>query len=144
MDKDNNDKNWHAMPVEEIIEKIRTDPEKGLDSEEVKKRLEKYGKNEIPKGKKRSTFERLLSQFKNTLIYILLIAAVITALIEHWIDMWVILAVVIINAVIGFIQEGRAEKALEDLQEMLSLEATVLRNGEKALLRPKNWYRVIL
>jgi P-type Ca2+ transporter type 2C len=132
MDKDNNDKNWHAMPVEEIIEKIRTDPEKGLDSEEVKKRLEKYGKNEIPKGKKRSTLERLLAQFKNTLIYILLIAAVITAVIEHWIDMWVILAVVIINAVIGFIQEGRAEKALEDLQEMLSMEATAVRDGEKS------------
>jgi magnesium-transporting ATPase (P-type) len=132
MEKDNSGKNWHAMPVDEIVDKIRTDPDKGLDSEEVKKRLEKYGKNEIPKGKKRSTFERLLAQFKNTLIYILLIAAVITALIEHWIDMWVILAVVIINAVIGFIQEGRAEKALEDLQEMLSLEATAIRNGEKS------------
>jgi magnesium-transporting ATPase (P-type) len=132
MEKDNSGKNWHAMPVDEIVDKIRTDPDKGLDSEEVKKRLEKYGKNEIPKGKKRSTFDRLLAQFKNTLIYILLIAAVITALIEHWIDMWVILAVVIINAVIGFIQEGRAEKALEDLQEMLSLEATAIRNGEKS------------
>jgi P-type Ca2+ transporter type 2C len=130
--EEKNETKWHALSVEEVIKKIKTDPDKGLSSGESKKRIEEYGRNEIPKGKKRSTFERLLAQFKNTLIYILLIAAVITALIEHWIDMWVILAVVIINAVIGFIQEGRAEKALEDLQEMLSVEATVIRNGKKS------------
>ena len=132
MAKENSDTKWHALQVDEAIEKTGTDTDKGLTADEAKKRLEKYGRNEIPKGKKRSWFQRLLAQFKNTLIYVLLVAAVITALIEHWIDMWVILAVVVINAVIGFIQEGRAEKALEDLQEMLSLEATVLRDGEKS------------
>jgi magnesium-transporting ATPase (P-type) len=134
MEKDNSDQKWHSITVDEVIEKIKTDPDKGLDAEEANKRIEKFGRNEIPKGKKRSTFQRLLAQFKNTLIYVLLVAAVITALIEHWIDMWVILAVVVINAVIGFIQEGRAEKALEDLQEMLSLEATVIRKGEKSTI----------
>ncbi|MFO7924273.1 MAG: cation-transporting P-type ATPase [Bacteroidales bacterium] len=130
-EKENNNKKWHALSVDEVIEIIQTNPDEGLSDDEVKKRLEKYGRNEIPKGKKRSTFQRLLAQFQNTLIYVLLVAALITALIEHWIDMWVILAVVIINAVIGFIQEGRAEKALEDLQDMLSLDATVIRKGEK-------------
>ncbi|MFP4366019.1 MAG: cation-transporting P-type ATPase [Bacteroidales bacterium] len=131
MESYQNDLKWHALPVDEVIEKIQTNPDEGLTEDEVKKRLEKFGRNEIPKGKKRSNFERLLAQFKNTLIYVLLVAALITALIEHWIDMWVILAVVVINAVIGFIQEGRAEKALEDLQDMLSLNATVIRKGEK-------------
>ncbi len=130
----NNDQNWHSISVDDVIKKIKTDPDKGIDADEAKKRLEKFGRNEIPKGKKRSTLQRLLAQFRNTLIYVLLVAAVITALIEHWIDMWVILAVVVINAVIGFIQEGRAEKALEDLQEMLSLEATVIRKGEKSTI----------
>jgi P-type Ca2+ transporter type 2C len=122
---------WHSLRVDEVIDKIRTDPDNGLKKDEVSKRLDKFGKNVIPKGKKRSAWKRLLAQFHNTLIYILLIAAVITALIEHWIDMWVILAVVVINAVIGFIQEGRAEKALESLREMLSLKAVVIREGNK-------------
>jgi magnesium-transporting ATPase (P-type) len=70
-------------------------------------------------------------QFNNTLIYILIIAAIVTALMDHWIDTWVILAVVIVNGLIGFIQEGKAEKALESIREMLSLEAVVRRDGEK-------------
>lgn len=74
---------------------------------------------------------RLLMQFHNVLIYILIIAAVITALLDHWIDTWVILAVIIINALIGFVQEGKAEKALDSIRNMLSLDAVVTRNGER-------------
>lgn len=119
------------MPAGEVAERLTTDPGKGLESGEAKKRLDAFGRNEIPKGKKRSAWMRLLLQFHNTLIYVLIAAAVITALMDHWIDTWVILAVVIINALIGFIQEGKAEKALEGIREMLSLEAVVIRNGEK-------------
>jgi P-type Ca2+ transporter type 2C len=125
---------WHSLGVDDVIEKTGTNPGEGLGGEEVRKRLEKYGRNLIPKGKKRSAWRRLLAQFQNTLIYILLIAAVITAFIEHWIDTWVILAVVIINAVIGFIQEGRAEKALESLRKMLSIEAETIRDGNKSTI----------
>jgi P-type Ca2+ transporter type 2C len=134
MAMEDNGKNmkWHSLSVDDVIEKTGTNPGEGLGGEEVKKRLDRHGRNVIPKGKKRSAWKRLLVQFQNTLIYILLIAAVITALIEHWIDMWVILAVVIINAVIGFIQEGRAEKALESLEKMLSIEAEVIRDGNKS------------
>lgn len=134
MENDNandNNKKWHAMDASAVLEKFETSEDKGLSSDEVRARLEEYGKNEIPKGKKRSWWMRLLMQFHNILIYVLLVAAAVTALMEHWIDMWVILAVVIINAVIGFIQEGKAEKALESISKMLSLEAVVLRNGEK-------------
>lgn len=131
MDHKNDNPKWHAITVEEAIEHTGTDPDSGLNSEEVSKRLDEYGKNEIPEGKKRSALMRFMMQFHNVLIYVLIAAAVMTALLDHWIDTWVILAVVIINALIGFIQEGKAEKALESIREMLSLEAVVIRNGDK-------------
>ncbi|TVR43883.1 MAG: cation-transporting P-type ATPase [Bacteroidia bacterium] len=124
-------KRFHAMPADEAIKELETDKENGLSSDEAAKRLEKYGRNEIPKGPKRTWWQRLLAQFHNVLIYVLIGAAVITALMDHWIDTWVILAVVIINALIGFLQEGKAERALESIQEMLSLEAVVIRGGKK-------------
>lgn len=126
-----NNQKWHAMNAADVIDHFKTDEEHGLSRDEARQRIEKYGKNEIPKGKKRSWWMRLLMQFHNVLIYVLLAAAIITALMDHWIDTWVILAVVIINALIGFIQEGKAEKALESISKMLSLEAVVLRDGEK-------------
>jgi magnesium-transporting ATPase (P-type) len=122
---------WHSMEAEEVLKKMESHIDEGLTDKEAKERLEKYGKNEIPKGKKRSWWMRLLLQFHNVLIYVLIAAAVITALMDHWIDTWVILAVVIVNALIGFIQEGKAEQALESIREMLSLEAVVIRDGKK-------------
>jgi P-type Ca2+ transporter type 2C len=130
-EKENQKKNWHALKAEEVIDELKTNSEEGLNDDEVKKRQEKYGKNKLPKGKKNPWWKRLLQQFNNVLIYVLIAAAVITALMDHWIDTWVILAVVIINALIGFIQEGKAEKALESISKMLSLEAVVMRKGEK-------------
>jgi len=124
-------KKWYAIEAEEVLKELDVDAEQGLDSSEVKTRLEEYGRNELPKGKKRQWWMRLLLQFHNTLIYVLIAAAVITALLDHWIDTWVILAVIIINALIGFIQEGKAEQALESIREMLSLEAVVIRDGKK-------------
>ncbi|MBW6499056.1 MAG: cation-transporting P-type ATPase [Bacteroidales bacterium] len=124
-------KKWYAIEADEVLKEFSADAEKGLESGEVKKRLEEYGRNELPKGKKRQWWMRLLLQFHNTLIYVLIAAAVITALLNHWIDTWVILAVIIINALIGFIQEGKAEQALESIREMLSLEAVVIRDGKK-------------
>lgn len=122
---------WHSMDARDIIKELKTDREKGLENSEVNKRLEKYGRNEIPKAKRRSAWKRLLMQFHNVLIYVLLAAAIITALMEHWIDTWVILGVVVVNALIGFIQEGKAEKAIESIREMLSLEAVAIRDGDK-------------
>ena len=124
-------KKWHALQAKEVVEDLNSNRKEGLSSKEAKKRLEEYGKNELPKGKKHPWWKRLLEQFNNMLIYVLLAAAVVTALMDHWIDTWVILAVVIVNAIIGFIQEGKAEKALEGISKMLSLEAVVKRDGEK-------------
>jgi P-type Ca2+ transporter type 2C len=126
---------WYAQNVQEVLKKIQTDKDDGLTSDNVKERLEKFGKNELPRAKKRSWWMRLLLQFRNMLIYVLLAAALVTALMEHWIDMWVILGVVVVNALIGFVQEGKAEQALESIRDMLSLEAVVVRDGKKKTIQ---------
>ncbi|MCC5928121.1 MAG: cation-transporting P-type ATPase [Cyclobacteriaceae bacterium] len=136
--KDNKSHHWHAMKADEALEVLDVKVKEGLDNNEATKRLDEYGKNEIPKGKSRSAWMRLLMQFHNVLIYILIIAAVITALLDHWIDTWVILAVILINAIIGFVQEGKAEKALESIRNMLSLDAVVTRNGERKTIEAEN------
>jgi P-type Ca2+ transporter type 2C len=123
--------NWHSTDAAVVINELDTDQSNGLTGEQASSRLGEYGPNKLPEGKKRSVWMRLLAQFHNVLIYVLLAAAVITSLMEHWIDTGVILAVIIINAVIGFVQEGKAEKALESIRKMLSLEAVVVRDGSK-------------
>ncbi len=122
---------WHSLEKEEVIKKLETDPESGITSDKANERLNEFGENIIPKGKKASPWKRFFRQFKNILIYVLIGAAIITAFMEHWIDTGVILGVVLINALIGFIQEGKAEKALESISKMLSLDAVVIRNGNK-------------
>jgi P-type Ca2+ transporter type 2C len=131
MNQNYDEQKWHSMEAKSVLNALNTNPEDGLSASEVQARMERFGRNEIPAGKKRSWFVRLLMQFHNVLIYVLLVAAVITALMDHWIDTGVILAVVIINAIIGFIQEGKAEKALESIRKMLSLVAVVMRDGKK-------------
>lgn len=121
---------WHAMEKDEVLAVLKVN-EQGLDREEVRRRLEEYGPNELPSEEKPSAFRRFLRQFNNVLIYVLIVAAVFTAFLGEWVDTYVILAVVVINAVIGFIQEGKAEQAMESIRRMLSLKATVLRDGEE-------------
>ncbi len=122
--------NWHAEEADAVLRALDSSSQ-GLSSEEVDSRLERYGKNRLPEGKKQSAIVRFLLQFHNVLIYILILAAFVTAAMQHWIDTAVILAVVIVNAVIGFIQEGKAEQALDAIRNMLSLKALVARDGER-------------
>ena len=119
------------MEVDTVLETVGTSKEKGLNPDEVKKRLEQYGENKLPEKQKPSAFMRFLLHFHNVLIYVLLAAAGITAWLQHWIDTLVILGVVIVNATVGFLQEGKAEKALEAITQLLSLEARVVRGGRK-------------
>jgi P-type Ca2+ transporter type 2C len=130
-------KKWYQLPVDKTLEELSTS-EDGLTREEAQKRLEEHGLNKLPETEPQSALKRFLLQFHNVLIYVLLIAAVITALLDHWLDTWVILAVVVINAMIGFIQEGKAEKALESIRKMLSLDATVIREGERRNIDAEN------
>jgi magnesium-transporting ATPase (P-type) len=121
---------WHSMEPEKVLSEMGVD-EHGLNSEEVDRRLREYGPNVLPDPEKRSGLRRFLSQFHNMLIYILIVAAVFTAILGEWVDMGVILAVIVINALIGFIQEGKAEKAMEAIRGMLSPTAVVMRDGEE-------------
>jgi len=121
---------WHSLDIETVFEKLDTSAE-GLSDKEAHKRLKKFGPNRLPEPKKRSAFIRFLLQFNDILIYVLIAAAIVTALLGHWVDTGVILGVVILNALIGFIQEGKAEDALEAIKKMLSPTAMVLRNGKQ-------------
>jgi len=121
---------WHALSAEAMLKQLDTDGE-GLSEGEAAARLEKYGPNRLPEAKPRSALVRFFSHFNNLLIYVLLGAAVITAALNHWIDTVVIMAVVILNAVIGFIQEGKAEDALRAIRQMLSANAMVTRDGKR-------------
>ncbi|MFZ5586216.1 MAG: cation-transporting P-type ATPase, partial [Thermodesulfobacteriota bacterium] len=101
---------WHARSTEEALLALASRRE-GLSAAEAAERLRRHGRNVLPPAKKRGPLVRFLLQFHNVLIYVLLGAAVITAAMGHWVDSAVILGVVLINAAIGFIQEGKAEAA---------------------------------
>ena len=119
----------HALQGDEIIEKLESSAD-GLSAGEAAERLDAVGANRLPKAPKAGLLKRFFKHFHDLLIYILLAAAVVTAVMGHWIDTSVILAVVVINAVIGFIQEGKAEQALEGIRKMLSLHANARRDGK--------------
>ena len=121
---------WESLTDEEALQMLNSD-KNGLSDEEAIERLATFGENKLPEGKKDGVLKRFLSHFNNALIYILIAAAVLTALMGHWLDTWVILGVVIINAVIGFIQEDKAQKALDSIKNLLSLKAAVFRGGTK-------------
>jgi len=127
---DQGQKFWHTLSTEDALELLKA-PAGGLSHVEATKRLAEYGPNRLPEAARRSDFMRFLLQFNNILIYVLLGSAVITAVLSHWIDTGVILAVVVANAVIGFIQEGKAEKAMDAIRHMLAPRANVLRDGER-------------
>jgi magnesium-transporting ATPase (P-type) len=121
---------WHAIEIDEIFKQIGGS-QQGFSREEAEKLLSQYGPNKLSPPKKRPPFVRFMLQFHNVLIYVMIAAGVITSLIGHFIDAGVIFGVVFINAVIGFIQEGKAERALEAIRTMLSSQATVLRDGKR-------------
>ena len=102
----------------------------GLSSEEAARRLAEHGPNRLPEPARDSAVKRFLKHFDDILVYILLAAAALKAALGEWIDFWVILAVAVINAVIGYVQEGRAEHALAGIRSMLSAQAQVRRDGE--------------
>jgi len=102
---------WHAVPTDEVIDRLKTDPAKGLDAGEAFRRISQYGPNRLPEGKKRGPLIRFLAQLNNVLVFVLLVAGFVKLMVGLWLDAAVILGVVIINALLGFIQEGKAEKA---------------------------------
>ncbi|WP_299195479.1 cation-transporting P-type ATPase [uncultured Amphritea sp.] len=121
---------WHTCDSAKINTILETSPQ-GLTSSQVSERRLKYGANRLPEPPRRSGLMRLLSQFNNVLIYVLMLAAVVTAALGHQVDSGVIVAVVLINALVGFFQEGKAEKAIDAVRNMLSQQAVVIRDGHR-------------
>lgn len=122
--------NWHSITSEEALIRLQSTMD-GLDHEEAQRRLKVFGYNRLPSNPGRGAVKRFLDQLNNVLIYVLLLSAVIAAGMNHWVDSAVILAVVIINSWIGFMQEGKAEKALEAIQNLLDPKASVFRKGQR-------------
>ncbi|BCJ92703.1 ATPase [Anaerocolumna cellulosilytica] len=121
---------WFSKTKDDIFNELKVDPLTGLSSQEAQNRLEKFGMNKLKGKPKKSLFSLLLSQLKDMLIYVLLGAAVITIFINEYVDAIIILMVVLLNAVIGVVQESKAEKAVEALQQMTTPRSLVRRDGE--------------
>ncbi len=122
---------WHAEDVVKVLRRLRTDPRQGLSAEEVGKRLARFGPNELKQEKKISPLTLFLGQFRNLLILILLVATALSVLVGEWVDAMMIAVIVLLSALLGFIQEYKAERALEALKKMLSPMMTVLRGGQE-------------
>jgi cation-transporting P-type ATPase F len=122
---------WHSLEGNEVASQLDVSIEQGLSSEEAQKRLEKWGPNILTQTKQQPAWLRFLLQFHQPLIYILLAATVVTLLLGEYLDAMVIFGVVFINAVIGFIQESKALKAIDALSKSMTLSAQVLRDGKK-------------
>lgn len=131
---DHNAAAWHALSADDVVRRLATHRERGLDAAEASARLQKYGPNRLPEGKKPGPFRRFLSQFNNILVYVLLGAGFIKLMLNLWVDAGIIFAVVFLNALLGFIQEGKAEKALDSIRNMLSAEARVMRSGKTRMM----------
>jgi len=122
---------WHACPADEALRRLGTS-RTGLSREEADRRLATYGPNRLEAQRPRRPLARFLAQFNNVLIYVLLGSSLITAGLGEWVDTSVILGVVLINAIVGFVQEGKAERALDAIRDMLSPQAMVVREGHRA------------
>ena len=123
---------WFAKDAALVLERLETSPEKGLSASEAAARRAEFGPNELPAAKPDSAFVRFMRHFHDILIYILFVCAFVTLVLGHYADTIVIIAVAIVNAAIGYFQENKAEKALSDIRNMLSLKASVIRDGVRS------------
>ncbi len=121
---------WHARSADEAIALLHSSPA-GLSADEAAERRARHGRNELPPPARPHPLRRFLAQFNNALIYFLIAGAIAAALLGHHVDAAVILMVIVINAIVGFLQEGKAERALDALRNLISPRAHVLREGER-------------
>ncbi len=124
---------WHSLAADDIFQRLETRTE-GLSTDEAARRRARFGPNALPEAASRHPLVRFLAQFNNTLIYFLLVSAVAAGVLGHQIDAAVIIAVVLINAIVGFAQEGKAEKALGAIRKMIAPHAAVWRDGTRTSL----------
>ena len=128
--EDKSSTSWHSLTVEKTLERLASGP-RGLTEDEATKRLQKYGPNELQARSHVSPWSILLEQFKNVLIVILLLATALSAFLGHGVEAIAITVIVLFAVILGFIQEYRAERAIEALREMAAPNATVIRDGRE-------------
>ena len=127
---------WQKLTIEEVRKKLRTNISKGLTKDEVERRKEKYGSNVLIQKKKASVFVRFINQFKDFMIIVLLIAAIVSAILSYiegnneYVDSIIIVVIVVLNAILGVIQESKAEKSIEALKKMSAPTCKVKREGK--------------
>jgi cation-transporting P-type ATPase F len=125
---------WHSLDQERVVRLLKTDPEQGLSLTEAAERHDRWGANQLMAQKKQNVGLRFLQQFNQPLLYILFVAGLVTAFLQDWIDAGVIFGVMLLNAIIGFIQESKAEDAIAALSAAVTTDAMVYRNGQKQVV----------
>jgi len=125
---------WHNLPSDELFTTLGTDAEQGLTESEAQRRIDTVGPNRLIPRRGKGVLGLFLSQFNQPLVYILLLSGAVTAFLQEWVDSSVIFGVVLVNAIIGFIQEANALKAINALAQALNISTTVLRNGQRRTL----------
>jgi Ca2+-transporting ATPase len=129
---------WHALTVEDTIEVLNTHNSMGLSEEEAQRRLARYGHNELKEAPKPTFWDRLLGQFKDFLVLILIVASLISLLLGDYLEAGAIMSIVVLNAALGVMQESRAEASLEALKKMTAPEAVVIRAGHQQTIPSRN------
>lgn len=122
---------WHALSAEEVLERLETPEQQGLSTAEAERRLAQYGPNQLDEKPRPSFFQLVLDQLKGFVIILLIVASVISAILGEYVDAAAIIAIVVLNAVLGVVQESKAEEALVALKKMSAPESHVLRNGKR-------------
>lgn len=120
---------WHAMSISDVISTLKTDMEEGLSTAEVTRRLESHGYNEMTEKAETPWWKQFIAQFQDFMVLVLLCATLISAFVGEYVDAITILAIVLINAILGFIQENRAERSIKALKKLTAPNATVIRNA---------------
>lgn len=129
--------NFYNLSVKTVLKKIKSS-KKGLSEEEFLKRIERYGKNQLPQKEATSALRVFVSQFKSPLVIVILVAMFFSFLIGHWVDAFFIVFVVLINSIVGFIQENKAEKVLAQLSKSVKFYCNVIRNNKKKEVLSEN------
>jgi Ca2+-transporting ATPase len=130
--------NWYNKSIHAVSQELQVDVPNGLPADEVDKRLKKFGENELKEKAKQSLISKIINQFKDFLVLILIGASIVSGIVGEISDAIVIVAIVIVNAVLGVLQEGKAEQALAALKKMSSPNAKALRNGSIQIIPAKN------
>ena len=125
---------WHVLSVKEVEQKLSTSLQKGLSRDEAHRRLEKYGPNELEQKGRKTVLSMFLDQFKDFMVIVLLVAAVISGFLGEITDSIIIMLIVILNAILGVVQENKAEQSLEALKKMASPAAKVIRDGNPEVI----------